>query len=154
MVFPSARSNGPTPGVVICPGGGYSGQATAKEGFEVARRFSDAGITAFVLRYRLPNGEPPPAGTLPVPQQDVLRAIQLVRTRAAEWNVDPKRVGIVGFSAGGHLAATAATMYGQADTLPLKDSIARTPARPDFAVLIYPVIRMDLPVTHPARGPG
>lgn len=149
MVFPATRAEGLVPAVIICPGGGYSGQATTKEGFEVARRFSEAGFAAFVLRYRLPDGRPPPEGKLPVPQQDALRAIQSVRARSADWRVDPDRIGIVGFSAGGHLAATAATMYDQAASIDIGDAIAKTAARPDFAILVYPVIRMDLPVTHP-----
>lgn len=142
------EANGPTPAVVICPGGGYAGQAYSHEGTDVAKAFNARGVTAFVLKYRLPNGTPPAADKLPVPQQDVLRAIQLVRTRAAEFKIDPKKLGVVGFSAGGHLAATAATLFDQAKLIDTKDDIAQASARPDFAILVYPVISMSLPVTH------
>ena len=134
--------------VIICPGGGYAFEAETKEGVDVAKRLNADGIAAFVLKYRLPHGEAPAADQLPMPQQDMLRAIQLVRSRAAEWKLDPKRIGVMGFSAGGHLAATAATMYDEANELPVHDAISKQSARPDFAVLLYAVISMEPNVGH------
>ena len=150
MVYLPEKQSGPRAAVIICPGGGYAYESLTYEGIDIAKRFAAEGVAGFVLRYRLPDGRPPEAGQLPLPQQDVLRAIQLIRSRAAEWNVDPQRVGVVGFSAGGHLAATAATMYDDARTLVARadDAVARTAARPDFAVLIYPVIKMNRQGSH------
>lgn len=124
--------------VVICPGGGYSGVAIDKEGHEVARWLNSLGVAGVVLKYRMPR----PAETktdLPYPAADARRAIRLVRGKAAEWNVDPARVGVLGFSAGGHLAATTATQWEAADAA-AGDPLARFSTRPDFAVLIYPVV--------------
>jgi len=138
------------PAVIICPGGGYTFLAVAKEGTKPADRLAADGIAAFVLEYRLPKGRTPAPGEVPVPEQDVLRAVQLVRSRAAEWNVDPHRVGVMGFSAGGHVAAMAATMFDDAKSLPAApdDPIGRVSARPDFAVLLYPVISMEPAWAH------
>jgi acetyl esterase/lipase len=129
--------------VVICPGGGYGGLAMAKEGMEVARWMQQRGIAGFVLRYRCGGGK----NQQPVPLEDAQRAIRMVRQRADEWNIDPERVGILGFSAGGHLASTAATMFddGKPDA---PDAIDRRSSRPAFAVLVYPVISMKEGVTH------
>ena len=142
---------GPVPAAVICPGGGYQFESVLYEGDEIAQKLAANGVAGVVLRYRLPGGHAPAAGELPVPQQDVLRALQLVRANAAEWKIDVKKVGVIGFSAGGHLAATAATLYDQADTLTGKaksDAASKLSARPDFAVLVYPVITMDATNTH------
>ena len=124
--------------VVICPGGGYSGVAIDKEGHEVARWLNSLGVAGIVLKYRMPK----PAETgdaLPHPTADARRAIRLVRSRAGEWSLDPSRVGILGFSAGGHLAATAAPQWEEASPA-AADPLAKFSTRPDFAVLIYPVI--------------
>jgi acetyl esterase/lipase len=129
--------------VVICPGGGYSGLAMQKEGLEVAEWMSQRGIAGVVLRYRCGGGK----NQQPVPLQDAQRAIRTVRSRASEWNIDPQRVGILGFSAGGHLASTAATMFDDGDPK-AADAIDRQSSRPDFAVLVYPVISMENGVTH------
>lgn len=134
--------------VIICPGGGYSGEAIALEGFDVARRFNNSGVAAFVLKYRLPHGIAPAKDALPMPQQDVLRAIQVVRSRAAEWHINPNRIGVVGFSAGGNVAACAATMFNDANMLPAHDAISHESGRPDFAVLMYAVISMEPGVGH------
>ncbi|MGN6727723.1 MAG: alpha/beta hydrolase [Tepidisphaeraceae bacterium] len=147
-VMSSLSSDKVRPAVIICPGGGYAFESMSAEGFDVAQKFDAEGVAAFVLKYRLPHGQAPAADALPAPQQDVLRAIQLVRSRAAEWHIDPKRIGVVGFSAGGHVAATAATMYADAKQLPVHDAIAEVSARPDFAVLMYPVISMRPGVGH------
>jgi acetyl esterase/lipase len=128
--------------VVICPGGGYGFLAVDHEGKAPAEWLNRHGIAAFVLRYRIA-----PRYHHPAPMQDAQRAIQLVRSRAKEWNLDPHRLGIWGFSAGGHLASTAATHFddGQRDA---KDPIDRVSCRPDFAILCYPVITMRPPFTH------
>ena len=127
--------------VVICPGGGYAGLAYDHEGVQVARWLNSLGVAGFVLRYRHnPHRHPIPLG-------DAQRAVRIVRHRAKEWGVDPGRIGIMGFSAGGHLAASAATHFdgGKADA---PDPIDRASCRPDFAILIYPVISMKKGVTH------
>ena len=110
--------------VVICPGGGYGGLVVGAEGQGIAKWLNQSGITGLVLEYRLP------AGRAYVPLLDAQEAIKTARARATDWKIDPKKVGIIGFSAGGHLAATAATHF--------------TPeTRPDFAILVYPVITMN-----------
>ncbi len=129
--------------VVICPGGGYAGLAMEKEGLEVARWMQQHGIAGIVLRYRCGGGK----NQQPVPLLDAQRAIRMVRSRAAEWGVDPERVGILGFSAGGHLASTAATMFDDGDAN-AEDAIERQSSRPSFAVLVYPVVSMQDHVGH------
>ena len=121
--------------IIVCPGGGYQHLAD-HEGRPVAEWLNSIGITAFVLKYRLG-----PRYHHPAPLQDAARAIRTVRARAAEWNVDPERIGILGFSAGGHLAATAGTHFdsGKRDA---PDLIERVSSRPNLMVLIYPVITM------------
>ncbi|MCE9554848.1 MAG: alpha/beta hydrolase [Planctomycetes bacterium] len=135
-----------TPAIVICPGGGYGGLAIDHEGHDIARYFRGQGVAALVLKYRLPKSKVPGAAH-GVPLADAQRAIRTVRSRAAQWKIDPTRVGILGFSAGGHLASTAATHFdkGQADDA---DDIQRLSSRPDFAVLVYPVISADSKVWH------
>jgi acetyl esterase/lipase len=129
--------------VVICPGGGYSGLAMEKEGLEVARWMRDRGIAGIVLRYRCGGGP----NQQPVPLEDAQRAIRTVRSHAQDWGVDPRRVGILGFSAGGHLASSAATMFDAGDAQNA-DPIEQQSSRPDFAVLVYPVISMEDGATH------
>jgi acetyl esterase/lipase len=121
--------------IIVCPGGGYQHLAD-HEGRPVAEWLNSIGITAFVLKYRLG-----PRYHHPAPLQDAARAIRTVRVRAAEWHVDPERIGILGFSAGGHLAATAGTHFdsGKSDA---PDPIERVSSRPDLMILIYPVITM------------
>jgi acetyl esterase/lipase len=121
--------------VIICPGGAYSGLVTGPEGHGIARWFNQHGILGAVLEYRLP------AGRSKVPLLDAQQAIRTVRLNARKWQIDPKRVGIIGFSAGGHLAATASTQFdlGKADAA---ETIAGQSSRPDFAILVYPVISM------------
>lgn len=129
--------------VIICPGGGYAVLAASHEGSDVAERLNEAGIAAFVLKYRLPSDETMVDKSIG-PLQDVQRAIQLVRENAKEWNVDPERVGIMGFSAGGHLASTASTHFDQAYI----DNPAGINLRPDFSLLGYPVISFLDSVGH------
>ncbi len=129
-------------GIVICPGGGYQGLAVDHEGHEVARWLTSRGIAAFILKYRLG-----PSYHHPAMLQDVLRAIRVVRSRAAEFHIKPDRVGIMGFSAGGHLASSAATLFDSPDGK-VADGLDAVSSRPDFAVLAYPVILMGQDRTH------
>ncbi|WEK35714.1 MAG: alpha/beta hydrolase [Candidatus Pseudobacter hemicellulosilyticus] len=129
--------------VVIIPGGGYSIVAYSHEGTDVAKKFNEMGIAAFVLKYRLPEDKLMPDRSIG-PVQDAQRAIQLVRERAAEWQVNPEKVGIMGFSAGGHLASTAGTHF----THHYIEVPKKTNLRPDFMLLIYPVISFRDSITH------
>ena len=128
--------------VVICPGGAYGFLAYDWEGTDFAKALNAKGIAAFVLKYRLPTSasiiDPKWA-----PLQDVQRAIRLVRSHAKRWDIDPTKVGIMGFSAGGHLASTLGTHYNRETLDRLKDTIDSLSARPDFMALIYPVITFD-----------
>ncbi len=128
--------------VVICPGGGYGHLALKHEGADIAAWLNGAGIAAFVLQYRHSPGY-----AHPTPLTDVRRAVQTVRSRASEWHVDPKRIGMIGFSAGGHLTATAATQFVEGDESS-DDPVERASSRPDFVILGYPVITMTDPYTH------
>jgi acetyl esterase/lipase len=134
-----AKGNGTA--VVVCPGGGYSGRATGHEGKEIADWLNERGVTAFVLKYRTVNESNIKAPLEPGPMLDVQRAIRTVRAGAKEWKVDPGRIGVWGFSAGGHLASTAATHFDNGKP-EAGDPIERVSSRPDFAILAYPVITM------------
>lgn len=123
--------------VVVCPGGGYRGLALGHEGVQIARWLTDRGACAFVLHYRLG-----PRYRHPAPLQDAQRAVRLVRAGAKDFGVEADRVGIWGFSAGGHLASTASTKFDRGDAQ-AKDPIDRVSCRPDFCILCYPVIRMS-----------
>lgn len=127
--------------VIICPGGGYGSLCINMEGKKVARAFNQLGITAFVLKYRLPDNSAMHNKEM-VPLQDAQQAIRLVRKRAAEWGLDSRKIGIMGFSAGGHLASTAGTHFES----PL-DTDA-TDVRPDFMILVYPVISFTDSIGH------
>ena len=125
--------------VVICPGGGYGHLAMDHEGHQIAQWLNSLGVAGFILKYRHRNSG---AGYgHPAPLQDAQRAVSTVRSRAKEWNINPDRIGILGFSAGGHLASTAGTHFhgGRNDA---KDPVDRVSCRPDFMVLIYPVISL------------
>jgi len=132
--------------VVICPGGGYEGLAYDWEGTDIAKWLNSKGIAGIVLKYRLPNSKSVKV-SYKAPLQDAQRAMRLVRFHAKEWNIDPDKVGIMGFSAGGHLAANLTTHFDHEDSFE-KDPIDSLSARPDFAVLIYPVITMKKGITH------
>ena len=121
--------------MVICPGGGYGGRVVEGEGHGIARWLNAHGIAGVVLEYRLP------AGNYHRPMLDAQRAIRVVRSHAAEWKINPRRIGIVGFSAGGHLASTAGTHF-DAGNDKSADPVERLSCRPDFMVLVYPVITM------------
>ncbi|MBI3862564.1 MAG: DUF1080 domain-containing protein [Planctomycetia bacterium] len=137
---PADKANGCA--LVICPGGGYGHLAVDHEGKQIAEWANSLGITAFMLKYRIA-----PRYKHPAPLQDAQRAIRTVRARAGDWKVDPKRVGIMGFSAGGHLTSTAATHFddGKADAA---DPIEKVSCRPDFVVLCYPVISLNTSYVH------
>ncbi|MDQ6845830.1 MAG: alpha/beta hydrolase, partial [Bacteroidota bacterium] len=136
-----AKANGAA--VIICPGGGYWIASIVKEGFAVAKKLNENGIAAFVLKYRIPNDSSMIDKSIG-PLQDAQRAIQLVRMNAAEWNVDVNKVGIMGFSAGGHVASTAATHF-QKSYIDNPDKIN---LRPDFGIFIYPVISFQDSIGH------
>lgn len=129
--------------VVICPGGGYSVIVYDGEGVSTAKEFAKNGVTAFVLKYRLPNDSTMEDKTIG-PLQDAQQAIKVVRERAKDWNIDPDKIGIMGFSAGGHLASTEATHFKKA----LIENKNNTRLRPDFQILVYPVISMRDSLTH------
>ena len=142
MYSPSKPSEKRT-AIIICPGGGYSILAANHEGSDVAQVFNSWGITAFVLKYRLPD-DSIMVNKETGPLQDAQRALQLIRQNAKQWNVNPARIGIMGFSAGGHLAATASTHF-ENPVIENPDSIS---LRPDFSVLIYPVISFTDSLAH------
>ncbi|MBI1320631.1 MAG: alpha/beta hydrolase fold domain-containing protein [Candidatus Hydrogenedens sp.] len=129
-------------GVVVCPGGGYGGLAMDHEGEQIAQWLKSNGIAAFVLRYRHA-----PLYQHPVPRMDVRRAVRLVRSRAEEFGLNPERIGVLGFSAGGHLTATSGTQF-EAGHPDAEDPVERVSSRPDFIAPIYPVITMQDPYTH------
>ncbi|HEY1191985.1 MAG TPA: alpha/beta hydrolase [Gemmata sp.] len=120
---------------VICPGGGYGGLVTGAEEHGIAAWLNRHGVTGVVLEYRLPKGRPY------VPLLDARRAIRTVRANAKAWGIDPAKVGIIGFSAGGHLASTAGTHFDDGDPK-AEDAVAKQSSRPDFMILVYPVVSM------------
>ena len=129
--------------VIVAPGGGFRTLSMENEGWDVARALADKGVAAFVLKYRLPNDASQLDKTI-VPLQDTQQAFRLVRQRAKEFGVNPERVGIMGFSAGGHLASTAGTHFEK----PVGEGADGTNVRPDFQILIYPVISFTDSLTH------
>lgn len=129
FVYPPATSATPSPAILICPGGGYGGLAMDHEGHQLAKWFASEGFVAVVLKYRMPNG------IHTIPLSDAEKAISTLRDNAKQWNIDVKRVGVIGSSAGGHLAASLSTLAADAN-------------RPDFAILYYPVISFDDKITH------
>lgn len=129
--------------VIICPGGGYGTLVMKREGYEVAELFNSMGVTAFVLKYRLPSDKIMVDKSIG-PLQDAQQAIRLVRQRAAEWHINPNRIGIMGFSAGGHLAATAGTHSDRA-VIANPEGVS---LRPDFMILVYPVITLNDSLGH------
>lgn len=132
-VHRAAKGNGAA--IVICPGGGYQRLVTGGEGHGIAKWLNQHGITGIVLEYRMPHGR------TYVPLMDAQRAIRVVRANAKRWDIDPDRIGIMGFSAGGHLASTAATHFDKGNPR-AKELIDRESSRPDFAILVYPVVTM------------
>jgi acetyl esterase/lipase len=141
VYLPPAERAVPT-GVVVCPGGGYAKLAMDHEGRQVAEWLNSLGVAAFVLKYRLG-----PRYRHPAPLEDAKRALRLVRSRAGEFRIAPDRIGVWGFSAGGHLASTLATHF-DAGNPAAADPIERVSCRPDFAILAYPVISFASEYAH------
>lgn len=157
-IFLPAKGKANGTAVIVCPGGGYINLAMGYEGVDVAKRLNESGIAAFVLKYRMPDDKTMYEKEIG-PLQDAQQSILLVRSRALEWGINPDRIGILGFSAGGHLASTAGTHFSR-DYIPNPNHIS---LRPDFMVLVYPVIsfqdslahrgsEQSLLGTHPAAG--
>jgi len=128
--FPAAKEKAIGAAVLICPGGGYAGVSQIKEGSEIAKWFNELGVAAFVLYYRMPNGH------ATVPLADAQTALKIIHKQAKEWSIDENKIGIMGFSAGGHLASTVGTHF--------KNKIQR----PAFMILGYPVVTMQKELTH------
>lgn len=128
VYLPNKKINTGT-AVLICPGGGYARQAMKHEGHDFAKLLNQKGIAGIVLKYRLPNGH------ANIPLSDAQEAMKIIRSKAAEWNINPCQIGVSGFSAGGHLASTLGTHFDNQ-------------SRPDFMILFYPVITMDNRLTH------
>ncbi|MFD2285827.1 alpha/beta hydrolase [Pedobacter petrophilus] len=129
--------------IIICPGGGYGFLAMSLEGYSSAQEFQKMGIAAFVLKYRLPNDnimENKETG----PLQDAQQAIKLIRSQAKKWNIDTAKVGVIGFSAGGHLASTLGTHFDR----PVVPNLSSVSLRPNFMMLLYPVISFDQTIAH------
>ena len=138
---PKEKSTGAA--VIICPGGGYGSLVIKREGYDVAEAFNKRGVAAFVLKYRLPNDKLMTDKSIG-PLQDAQRALQIVRKGASAFNVNPGKIGFIGFSAGGHLAATVGTHFNKA-LIENKDSIS---LRPDFLILVYAVISFNDSLAH------
>jgi acetyl esterase/lipase len=138
---PREKANGTA--VIIFPGGGYWVNAIEHEGTAVARKFNEIGVTAFVVKYRIPNTNTMLNKEIG-PLQDAQQAIRIVRKRAKEWNINADKVGIMGFSAGGHVASTAGTHF----TTLVIDNVDKISLRPDFMILIYPVISFQSAIAH------
>lgn len=138
---PAEKANGTA--VIICPGGGYGVEAAGHEGADVAKKFNEFGVTAFVLKYRIPDSKTMINKEIG-PLQDGQQAILLVRRRAKEWNLDPNKIGIMGFSAGGHLASTVGTHFNKRYVKNAK----HISVKPNFMILIYPVISFTDSIGH------
>jgi acetyl esterase/lipase len=141
---PPAAANGTA--VVVCPGGGYLTLAMDHEGVKVAEWLNSLGVTAFVLKYRVGTWDGR-KNKYPIPFMDATRAVRLARTRAREWGVDPERIGIMGFSAGGHLASTVGTHFDRGNG-ESADAVERSGSRPNFMILVYPVISFKTEYVH------
>lgn len=140
-VFLPEKPNGAA--VVICPGGSYKNLYIYGEGLKIAKWFNSLGITAFILKYRLPSDEIMKDKTIG-PLQDAQESIRFIRRNASKWGINAKKVGVIGFSAGGHLASTLSTHYND-EVYKVVDTVS---ARPDFSILVYPVISMEDKITH------
>jgi acetyl esterase/lipase len=132
-----------TTAVIICAGGGYAGINIKREGYDVAEAFNKVGVAAFVLKYRLPDDKTNKNKTI-APLQDAQQAIKIVRDSAQQWNIDVTKIGIMGFSAGGHLASSAGTHYNDV----VIANAGKTNLRPDFMLLVYPVISFNNTIGH------
>ena len=141
--FPAPENTASGTAVIIFPGGSYLSNSITHEGYDVAKRFNEIGVTAFVVKYRLPSDDTMLDKEIG-PLQDAQQAIKIVREQAATYKINPQRVGILGFSAGGHLASTAGTKFKSSKIANEKN----TNLRPDFMILIYPVISFQNDITH------
>lgn len=146
VFYPAPEEKRTGQGVVILPGGGYTILAMDHEGHDYAKWLNERGISAMVVKYRV-SGDAKHGYQYPVPYLDARRAIRTMRARAGEWGIDPKKVGVMGSSAGGHLASLCATQFKRSFDAETDDEIDQLDCRPDFAILIYPVITMG-PVAH------
>lgn len=142
-IYLPAKEKATGAAVIVCPGGGYGMLVMGNEGHVIAQYFADHGIAAFALKYRLPDEKRMKDKSI-APLQDAQRALQLVRLRADEWGVDTSKVGIMGFSAGGHLAASASTLFNH----PVIPEVKKISIRPSFSILVYPVISMTAKLGH------
>lgn len=145
-IFLPSKKNATGEAMVICPGGGYHILAYDWEGIDIARWLNSKGIAAFVLKYRLPVSKSNIVAH-ESPLLDAQRAMRLVRFNAEKWNIDPAKIGIMGFSAGGHLASTLSTHFDEGDPKS-QDPVEQLSCRPDFSVLVYPVISFKSDFTH------
>ena len=143
MVFNPVKQDANKTAIIVCPGGGYARLASGHEGNEVAEAFNKIGVTVFVLKYRLPFDSCMTNKEI-VPLQDLQQTIKLVRDRAAGFDINPAMLGVIGFSAGGHLVSTGITKF----TESYIENTSNTSLRPDFAILGYPVICMDSAICH------
>lgn len=142
IFFPSNKQS-KSSAVIICPGGGYGGLLTKREGTDVARAFAKLGIAAIVLKYRLPDDRIMKDKTIG-PLQDALQALKIVNQNAGKWNINPNKIGIMGYSAGGHLASSVGTHYGA----PIIENSENIKLRPDFMILVNPVISFSDEIGH------
>jgi Esterase/lipase len=140
-IYQPKKQNNTGAAIIICPGGGYWVEAIDHEGYQMAEYFKSIGMTAVVLKYRLPYGIPD------IPISDVLESVRLVRSKAIEWGLDAHKIGIAGASAGGHLASTAGTHYDLGDPNSA-DPLLKLSSRPDFLLLLYPVISFTEDIGH------
>jgi acetyl esterase/lipase len=138
---PAGKANGAA--VLICPGGGYGVLAFDHEGNAIAKWLNENGIAGIILKYRLPSDKIMENKTIG-PLQDAQEAMRVIRRNAAKWKINPERIGVIGFSAGGHLASTLSTHYSE-NVYKVRDNIS---ARPDFSLLLYPVVSFDTTITH------
>lgn len=143
QVYPAPADKNTGTAVVVCPGGGYYGISFVNEGFEVAKWLNQLGVTAVVLYYRLPDDAITKNKSI-APLQDGQEAMRITRRNAKKWGIDPHKIGIMGFSAGGHIASTVSTHFDEK----VYESQDTTSARPNFSLLVYPVISMDSAITH------
>jgi len=145
FIPPAGKSNGTA--VIICPGGGYGIVAAGHEGADVARRFNEMGVAAFVLKYRIPTDQIMPDKEIG-PLQDAQQAISVVRANAKKWGIHKDRIGLMGFSAGGHLASTAGTHFTKDYRIGGGRRVRNNSLRPDFLILVYPVISFSDSIGH------
>jgi acetyl esterase/lipase len=142
-LYLGAKDSLPKTAVILCAGGGYAALNIKREGYNIAEAFNKKGVAAFVLKYRLPDDKTNTNKTI-APLQDAQQAIKMVRDSATTWGIDPNRIGIMGFSAGGHLAGSAGVHYSDC----LIPNLSKTSLRPDFMLLIYPVISFEPAYGH------